>query len=326
MLRIILIIPDYACSMVETRHFRLVVAIESTGSLTGAARELGISQPAASQQLRSLERQLGTPLTLRAGRRLRLTEAGEIVARHGRVAIEAAHRARTEVDLIAGLRGGVLRLTAFPSAAATLVPLALASLKRSCPDLTIRLLEAEAMTAMDQLRAGDADVALIGRYRSPGSVDDQIESPWVVRTVMDEMVLVALHGEHPLCAERVVALTDLAHEKWIAGCAQCRRNLEEAATGAAFSPDVAFETDDYVALQRLAGLGLGVSLIPELMVAAARVEPTLQFRPISPPRIRRVSMVVLPSALRVPGVSQLCQSIYEAARTLRSTSMPAHQP
>lgn len=299
--------------MLEIRHFRLIDAIHRAGSLSGAARLLGFSQPAVSQQLRQLERLAGTPVLTRVGRKSHLTEAGEVLLRHAHQVLEATERAQNEVDLIAGLHGGVLRLTVFPSAAATIIPIALAMLRQRHPDLTIRLMESDAKEALEALGSGQADVAVVGHFGVPGSPPPD-DGRWLFRTILEEHVMVALHADHDQGASKVVALRDLQSERWIAGCDECRSNLGAAAASAGFIPDVALETDDYVAVQRLAGLGLGVALIPELMVAAARVDPTLQFRPIDPPRIRRVSTVVTPSTLRVPGVLELCGALKDAAQ------------
>ncbi|MFT3886700.1 MAG: LysR family transcriptional regulator [Arachnia sp.] len=298
--------------MLELKHFRLIEAISRTGSVSGAARELGYSQPAASQQLRQLERIVRTPVIVRVGRRTRLTPAGEVLLAHGPQALSAAQRAMSEIELIAGLQGGELTLTAFPSASATIVPIALAEFRRRHPGVAVRLIEQEAHAAVRQLAAGDADLAVIGQFYSAGAAPTQVPADWVSRTILEEEVYVALPKDHPAAAEAAVALGDLAGEPWVAGCEECRANLIEAASVAGFTPRITLETDDYVALQRLAAAGLGVALISGLMLDAARADPGLALRPIRPARMRRISTVTTPTAMRVPGIAELLTCLQQA--------------
>lgn len=302
--------------MLELKHFRLVEAIHRTGSISAAARELGYSQPAASQQLRQLERIVRTPVISRSGRRTRLTQAGEVLLAHGPQALSAAQRSMSEIELIADLQGGELTLTAFPSASATIVPIALAEFSQRHPAVGVRLIEAEAPTAVDQLAAGDADIAVVGHFYTAGAPPTHAPADWVWRTVLEEEVYVALPKAHPAAARGRIALADLSGERWIAGCVECRANLLESAAVAGFSPRITLETDDYVALQRLAAAGLGVALISGLMLDAARADPSLALRPLRPRRLRRISTVATPTALRVPGIAELMGCLQRAGVTV----------
>ncbi|MBK7820284.1 MAG: LysR family transcriptional regulator [Tessaracoccus sp.] len=298
--------------MLELKHFRLVEAIHRTGSVSGAARDLGYSQPAASQQLRQLERIVRTPVIIRVGRKTRLTQAGEVLLAHGPQALSAVQRAMSEIELIAGLQGGELTLTAFPSASATIVPIALAEFRRRHPRVAVRLIEQEAHAAVRQLASGDADLAVIGQFYSSGSELTEVPADWVTRTILEEEVFVALPKSHAAADQASVALSDLAGEAWVAGCEECRANLIEVAAVAGFTPRITLETDDYVALQRLAAAGLGVALISGLMLEAARADPGLALRPIRPRRRRRISTVTTPTAMRVPGIAELLMCLQQA--------------
>ena len=118
-------------------------AIADEGSFTGAALSLGYSQPAISQMVRRLEQRTGTVLVERVGRNVRLTEAGQVLARHAVAVLAALDAAEEEVAAIAGLRAGRVRLMAFPSSSATLVPRALALVKQRFPDVQVTFTEAE---------------------------------------------------------------------------------------------------------------------------------------------------------------------------------------
>ena len=118
-------------------------AIAEAGTFTAAAHSLGYTQPAVSQMVRRLEERTGTVLVERAGRAVRLTEAGELLARHATGILEALEQAESDLSAIAGLQSGRVRLMAFPSSSATLVPRALAALRRDHPHLTVQFTEAE---------------------------------------------------------------------------------------------------------------------------------------------------------------------------------------
>jgi DNA-binding transcriptional LysR family regulator len=115
----------------DAHALRVVKAVADHGSLTAAAASLGYSQPALSQLLKRLEARIGVPLVERVGRRMRLTEAGEVLARHAPAVTSALDAAAGELDELRGLRTGRVRLAAFPSASATLVPRLLAELVRT---------------------------------------------------------------------------------------------------------------------------------------------------------------------------------------------------
>ena len=140
--------------MIDAAGLRVMKAIADEGSFTAAAASLGATQPAVSQMVRRLEQRTGTVLVERVGRNVRLTEAGQVLARHATPVLAALDAAEEEVAAIAGLRSGRVRLMAFPSASATLVPRALALVKQRFPDVSISFTEAEPPESLAALKAG----------------------------------------------------------------------------------------------------------------------------------------------------------------------------
>ena len=155
--------------MIEARHLRVLRAVAATGSFSAAARELGCTQPAVSQQMKALETSAGTPLLIRTGREMRLTQAGEALVRHASGILAGLTAAEEEVAAIAGLRAGRVRLVSFPSGSSTLVPTALAALRAAHPGTRVSLVEAEPPRSVEMLREGDCDVALAFRYGRGGA-------------------------------------------------------------------------------------------------------------------------------------------------------------
>ncbi len=154
--------------MIEARHLRVLRAVATTGSFSAAARELGCTQPAVSQQMKALEAGTGTPLLIRTGREMRLTQAGEALVRHATTILAGLTAAEEEIAAIAGLRAGRVRLVSFPSGSSTLVPSALAALRAAHPGTRVSLVEAEPPRSVGMLREGDCDVALAFRYEERG--------------------------------------------------------------------------------------------------------------------------------------------------------------
>ncbi|MGW1269764.1 LysR family transcriptional regulator [Streptomyces sp. NPDC002491] len=150
--------------MIEARHLRVLRAVAATGSFSAAGRELGCTQPAVSQQMKALEASVGTPLLVRSGRGMRLTQAGEALVRHAAGILSGLTAAEEEVAAIAGLRAGRVRLVSFPSGSSTLVPTALAALRAAHPGTRVSLEEAEPPQSVRLLREGDCDIALAFRY------------------------------------------------------------------------------------------------------------------------------------------------------------------
>ena len=291
-------------------------AIAAEGSFTAAARSLGYTQPAVSQMVRRLEQRTGTVLVERHGRTVRLTEAGEVLARHAVQVLAALDNAEAEVAAIAGLQSGRVRLMAFPSSSATLVPKALASVKAAHPGVTVKFSEGEPPESLAALRAGLCDLAVAFTYdgTDAGRGEDDLEGLEVIDLLTDP-VTVVLPADHPLAEQNVVRLTDLQHEQWIAGCPRCRGHLLSLSDQAGFQPEVAFETEDYVAVLGLVAAGLGVALVPRMILASVS-HPGVRALPLEPRSSRSVQVVTTSDLLRVPAVRATLDALCASAREL----------
>lgn len=299
--------------MIDAAGLRVMRAIADEGSFTAAAAALGYSQPAVSQMVRRLEERTGTVLVERIGRTVRLTEAGNVLAKHAVPVLEALDRAECEIQSIAGLQSGRVRLTAFPSASSTLVPQALALLKQRHPEIKVVFTEAEPPAALESLRSGECDLAVTFVY--DGDVLPRGETdlnPFEVQTLLEDDVRLVLPKDHPLTDQSQVKLGDLASESWIAGCPRCRGHLVSLAQKSGFEPDVAIETEDFVAVLALVAAGLGVAVVPELILRSTSNDGVV-VRPVSPASRRTVQVVTTPDLCRVPAVEATLEALREAA-------------
>jgi DNA-binding transcriptional LysR family regulator len=309
--------------MIDAAGLRVMRAIADEGSFTAAALALGYSQPAVSQMVRRLEQRTGTALVERVGRSVRLTEAGAVLARHATPVLAALDAAEEEVAAIAGLRSGRVRLMAFPSSSATLVPRALALVKKRFPDVTVSFTEAEPPESLAALRAGECDIAVAFAYEGAElEVPDEDLEMFSIRPLLDDEVRLALPKDHPLAAEDVVDLADLDDDSWIAGCPRCRGHLLQMCHDVGYTPNVSFETEDYVAVQGLIAEGLGVALIPELILRTTH-HPDVATRRVRPESIRRIYAVTTPDLERVPAVKATLDALCESASALPHILEPA---
>jgi len=301
--------------MIEARHLRVLRAVAATGSFSAAARELGCTQPAVSQQMKALEQSTGTPLLIRTGREMRLTEAGEALVRHAAGILAGLTAAEEEVAALAGLRAGRVRLVSFPSGSSTLVPTALAGLRAAHPGTRVSLVEAEPPRSVEMLRGGDCEIALAFRYPQ-AAADADPAAGWddlVVRPLLRDRLVVMVPDGHRLAGAGTVGIGELAEEPWIAGCPRCRRHLVEVCEAEGFTPRIDFATDDYPAVVGLVGAGLGVAVLPELAVECVRAKGTATLE-VKPAVRREVVALTLPDLARVPAVAATLDRLELAAR------------
>ncbi len=294
----------------DSRHIRTFHAVVTAGTYSGAAAVLGYTQPAVTQQMKALERTVGSPLFVRVGRRMRLTEAGETLARHAEGILGSLSVAEEQVTAITRLRSGRVRVCAFPSANATVVPEALARLAADHPGIRVQLLEDEPPDSLERLARGACDITLAFTY--PGlreSVPDEV----VEIPLLEDQLTVLMPIGHPLARRRAVRLADLAEERWIAGCPRCRTNFLHECAELGFAPDIAYTTDDGLVVQSLVAEGLGVAMMPGLVLSFLRLD-RVAGRSLEPAVRRRISAYVLREHLRIPATALVVDTIKEAAQ------------
>lgn len=248
--------------MLDVSRLRVLVAVARHGSVTAAARALRYAQPSVSHHLARLEAETGSRLVQRVGRGIRLTDAGRMLAARAEEILGRLDAAEAELAAHSGLRAGRVRLAAFPSALGTFVPAAAAAFAAEHPAVELRLIAAEPVDAVRMLRAGEADVAL--RFGYPGTSPEDDHDLRHVPLLSEPTYLVTpagVPGDDP---------AGHAGRRWIAGCERCRAHLLRLCAAAGFRPDIAFTTDDYVAVQALVAAGLGVTTLPALALAAHR--------------------------------------------------------
>ena len=247
--------------MLDVNRLRIIDAVARLGSVTAAARELHYSQPSVTHHLARLEAETGAQLLQRVGRGIRLTPAGQLLAGRAAEIIGRLDAASAELSAHVGLTAGRVRLAAFASAIASLVPTAVATLAEQHPGVQVGLSDMHPPEAIELLRSGRIEVALIFRY------DESEPEPAGIRLhhLLDDSVYI-------LSRRRERSMAALRDATWIAGCERCRSHMLSLCADAGFDPHIGHSTDDMVVMQALVAAGLGVATQTGLSLRAHHIE------------------------------------------------------
>jgi DNA-binding transcriptional LysR family regulator len=297
--------------MLSPTRLKILSEVAHRGSFSAAAHALSYTQSAVSQQIAALEAETGMTLLERHPRGVTLTAAGQTLVGHAEGILARLDAAEASLSAIAGLRGGRLRMASFPTAGATLMPLAIAAFRASYPDVELTLAEGEPKDIAPRLRAGELDLALLFDFAGDTAPAEGVTH---VDLLEDPMYL-ALPPRHPLAQKRTVRLSDLGREAWIQTSSQspCARHVVRCCHAAGFEPSVTFESDDYQTVQGLVAAGVGVALIPELALSVVRED--IVIRSLAPrPPVRRVLAAIPAGARLVPGAPAMLGVLEAEAR------------
>jgi DNA-binding transcriptional LysR family regulator len=289
--------------MLNLGRLQVLCEVVSRGSFSAAAEALSYTQSAVSQSIARLEAETGTTLVVRDRRGIRPTAAGATLVGHAETIFAQVEAAEADLAAVLGIRAGRLRVASFPSAGATLMPLAVARFRQAHPDVALTLAEGEPEQIGPRLRAGEFDLALL--FEFPGAR----ERPGLgLRSVslLEDPMHVALPSDHPLSAKPALSLGDLREEQWVqtSATSPCARHVVRSCLAAGFEPYVAFESDDYDTVQGLVAAGVGVALIPRL--ALTRVHSGIVVRALAP---RSPARKVTAATMAGPGVAPAARSM-----------------
>lgn len=286
--------------MLDVGRLRVLAAVAEHGSVTAAARALHYAQPSVSHHLARLEQETGVRLVERVGRGIRLTAEGQLLARRAAEIVGRVEAAEAEVLGLAGLRRRRVRVAAFQSALSVWVPRAAALLRRRDHEVELELSEGHPTVALQRLRAGEVDVAIV--FRDDDAVpDDGVSHEHLAD---DPMYL--------LSTRRGDTLDDHRESAWIAGCVNCRRDFVAACERRGFTPRIAYTSDDVVADQALIAAGVGVTTMPGLALRSHHA-PGVEATPIDGYR-RRISIATFGDPPHPPATSAFIEALREVVQ------------
>jgi len=306
--------------MLNVTRLRVLKEVAYRGSFSAAAESLAYTQSAVSQQIAALEAETGLALLERHPRGVTLTAAGQTLVAHAEGIIARLEAAEEAMSAIAGLGGGRLRMASFPTAGATLMPLAIATFRSRYPEVELTLAEGEPEDIAPRLRAGEFDLALLFEFEGQTPLQGDMTRDELLQDPMH----LALPHDHPLAARPRIRLAELEHEAWVQTSREspCALQVVRSCHGAGFEPNVAFESDDYQTVQGLVAAGVGVALIPQLALSAVR--ENIVIRSLSPaPPVREVIAASPSGARLVPAAPAMLTVLHDAAERLTSSGRPA---
>ncbi|HWI08157.1 MAG TPA: LysR family transcriptional regulator [Solirubrobacteraceae bacterium] len=313
-------------SLGDVQRLRAFVLVLDLGSISAAASVLGYTQSAVSQQLAALEREVGTPLVDRSQRPLHATRAGANLRPHVERVLAALSGAEAAVG---DLRGGTsrLRLAAFPSALSSFVPAAVRDLRRAHPQLVVQVLQLETYEAIEGVRGGDADLAVV--HHMPGVAVPETAGLQRRRLLVDHLHVVLPQG-HRLARRDAVSVTDLDAEPLIlprrdTPAGRFRSLVEHLCAQAGFAPRVIYELDDLPAAQ--AFVAAGIAIVPMHGLTLATLPPGATTRPlVERPAGSRTVEVLTPAAARTAIADDLLDRLAHAASAYAAPPLRAAQP
>jgi DNA-binding transcriptional LysR family regulator len=247
--------------MLKVTRLRVIDAFARLGSVTAAAKELHYSQPTISHHLARLEAETGAQLLQRAGRGVRLTPAGQLLADRAAEIIGRIDAAQAELSAHVELSAGRVRLAGFSSVIGSIVPRTVAALTNKHPGLEVGLTNTQPPEALELLRTGKIDVAIIFRYDESEPEPEDVRLHYLFD---DPLYLVS--------TRRGDTLTTLRDATWIAGCERCRSHLVSMCADNGFEPRIGYTSENMVVMQTLVVAGLGVTTMPGLALRAHRVK------------------------------------------------------
>ncbi|HEY7594705.1 MAG TPA: LysR family transcriptional regulator [Actinophytocola sp.] len=281
------------------------------GSITAAAKSLRYTQSAVSRQIAALEESVGAALFDRGSRGVRLTGEGQLLLEHAEAVLDRLETARRNLAALRGLNCGRLRIGAFATAEAVLVPRAMAAFHAAHPSVELSLSDGVSAAQIARLRAGELDVAVLNVHDGqPANL-----AGLMLRHLLDDPILVALPPRHRLATRRAVRLAELAGESWIAGSTAVEDTLIGACLRSGFRPRVHYVVPEWTAKQGLVAAGLGVTLLPGLGLDAVR--PDVVVKRLRAEPTRAIYAATVEGVSGPPAVPNFLEHLAESAARLR---------
>lgn len=291
---------------------QVLAAVVRAGSISGAAQSLGYTASAVSQSVATLEREAGTPLLEKAGRGVRPTQAGTLLAEHAEAVVARIGEAEAALAALRAGQAGQLRLATFATAGASLVPQALARFRAMHKAVELDLAVVETDEAMAGIRSSRFDLALIAvEPGAPPPPDDGAE----LSHLLDDPYRPVVPRDHRLASRRTIGLADMADEPWVITASDyCngRVVITDACTRAGFAPSFTIEADEFATAVGFVNAGLGVALLPAL--ALTSLPDGVRVRQLKgEPPVRRVYAVTRPGATAQTAVCAMLDALRQSS-------------
>jgi DNA-binding transcriptional LysR family regulator len=287
--------------MLNVWRLQLLRELSRRGSIKAAAEAMSVSPSAVSQQLAILEREAGVELLEKSGRRVRLTDAGQLLVRHADTITGAIATAEADLATMRRVLTGTLRIAAFPTAARAVMPPVMTALSHRHPELRVTLRDLEAAESLTALQMDEIDIALVDEYDEPGRVQN---AGLEFCEFLSDPLYVALPpgraGGRTVAPGSAVPLLELRDSFWIMDTEDSHLGQVtlRACRASGFEPHVRSNCKDFSVIIALVEAGLGVGMLPGLAIHDRAVRASIH--PTDPPLARRIASVIRPERRRHP--------------------------
>ncbi len=295
---------------VTVHQLRIFKAVADARSFSQAARQLHLSQPAVSHQVKTLSATIGAPLFEEIGRRIQMTETGRLVYEHASTILSEFEAAGRAIDAHHGLERGLLRLVGDTTVGIYVLPDVLGAFKQAHPEIALRLDVGNRQHVYERLLTGEADFAVVGRTWLRPDV------PLTVRPFLPNELIAIAAPDHPLARARRVSLARLADEPFILRepGSGTRETAEEALARTGRPVQVVMELASNGAIKRAVARGLGVAILSRYAVSFELRLGTVVELPVSGFPLRRQWHLVYPRDRRFGPVGEAFLSFVDEGR------------
>lgn len=292
---------------------RILSSLAEGHSISRTADRLGYTQSGISKGIKRLEVSLGFRIVQPKGRGIELSEEGKVLGLKAQEILRHIDEMEQTAYSLGRLKKQVVKVAAFPSVAAVLLPTVIGNLAKADSGVRLLVTHAHPKAATRMLRKGQVDLALTFRYSLKGLAREEPESSKRVhRRIGLSSVMVAMHKDHELSTAKVVPLSMLVDEAWVVAAENNRHHLVELFRAASITPNIAFEVDDYVVGLNHVAENLGVALVPEIIVDLIR-SPNIVTRQLDPSTAMEIELEVVSSVNLPEAVEIVMDTIQDAA-------------
>ncbi|MEU4625785.1 LysR family transcriptional regulator [Actinoplanes sp. NPDC023801] len=303
--------------VLDLRRLRFLREFEERGTLGAVASALGYSPSAVSQQLTVLEKEVGAPLLEKAGRGVRLTDAGRLLAQHARVLLTAAEAATADLAALSGEVRGTVRAGGVQSATRHLLVPSLSRMAAEHPLVRMEVSELELEQALPGLRLGSVDLVISDEYDGHPR-----PRPAGMRfaPLLSEKLLVVLPAAHRRAASGApVSLADLRDEVWVSSDPTTGHHAMIVGTCRSiggYEPDVRHHSNDADVQLALVRHAAAVALLPLLNLPAP--DPALAYRRVAEADLGRRLFTVTRDAPLSPALAAFLTVVTDQAASRTS--------
>ena len=286
------------------QKYQVFLHVTEAGSVSRAAEDMGLTQSAVSHALSSLESEFGLRLLTRSRSGVRLSPEGKRILPAVRDILSAEERLRETVSSLHGLSTGTIRVASFTSVAVHWLPSMLKAFQAQYPQIRVKLLNGDYHDVEQWLEEGSVDLGFVSLpTRAPGKVTP----------LMEDRLLVILPRDHPLASLPNFPIGYARQEPFISLLESSDHDLRRALDAEGIRPHIRFITKDDYAIIAMVEQGLGIAIMPELLLRGRTDNiATLELKPQAS---RTIALAVTDQGQQSPAAKMFADFVIQRVRS-----------